>query len=190
MIKAAALAAALALSACAAVAAVEGPYSAAGAYTVTLDRQWSDISAVMTQRPRNVRLLSVDGPLLNRLYIASAIEPGQFLVKPARREAPTPTFRADMSETELVEFVIDSVAALGYLRPESRNLRPDLFGGREAVRFEIEAQTPEGLAFSGTALLARAGDRLHLILYLAPTEHYYARLLPHVEQVFASVRFQ
>ncbi|MBI1187770.1 MAG: hypothetical protein GC206_10675 [Alphaproteobacteria bacterium] len=79
------LAGALALSGCATVTAVQGPYNPGGAYAVTLDRQWSDISAIMTQRPRNVRLLSIDGPLLNRLYIASAIEPGQFLVKPARR---------------------------------------------------------------------------------------------------------
>jgi hypothetical protein len=187
-LRAAAFAALLTLSACAAVTAVQGPYSA-GAFTVTLDRQWSDISEIMAQRPRNVRLLSTDGPLLNRLYIASAIEPDQFLVKPARREFPTPVFRADMSESELVEFVVDSVAALDYLRPEALDLRPEQFGGREGIRFEIRAQTAEGLDISGTAILARVGDRLHVMLYLAPSEHYYERLLPDVERVFASARF-
>jgi len=188
--RAAIAAGALALTSCATVTAVQGPYEAGEAYTVTLNRQWSDVSAIMTQRPRNVRLLSIDGPLLNRLYIASAIEPDQFLVKPARRELPTPTFRADMTESELVEFVTDSVAALDYLRPEALNLRPENFGAHEGIRFEVQAQTPEGLNISGTALLARTGDRLHVMLYLAPSEHYFQRNLPDAESVFASARFR
>ncbi|MBI1187771.1 MAG: hypothetical protein GC206_10680 [Alphaproteobacteria bacterium] len=94
-----------------------------------------------------------------------------------------------MTETELVEFVVDSVAALDYLRPEALDLRPEMFGGRDGVRFEIATQTAAGLAIRGTALVARVGDRVHVMLYLAPSEHYYDRLLPDVERVFASARF-
>jgi hypothetical protein len=184
---AAALAGALALSACATVTAVSGPYKAGDAYTVTLARQWSDISAIMPQRPRNVRLISIDGPFLNRVYVAGGLTPGQYLVKPARRETPTPTFRADMSETELVEFVTDSIAALDYQRPEALNLRPANFGSAPGLRFDVSAQTKEGLNISGDALLARVGDRVHLLLYLAPSEHYYERNHADVEAIFTSV---
>lgn len=166
---------------------VTGPYATGqGGFTVTLGRSWSDITSLMGNRARNVHLLSIDGPFLNRLYLAGALRPGEFIVKPARPETPTPTFRADMSDTEIVEFVTDSVAALGYQRPETANLRPATLAAAPGVRFELTTQSTEGLNYSGTALVSRAGDRLNVLLYLAPSEHYYDAYLPEVEQVFAS----
>lgn len=175
------------LAACATVAnAPAGPYKVGSGYSVTLGRAWSDISAIMVARPRHVRLLSVDGPLLNRLYLTDGIVAGSFLVKPAAKETPTPTYRAGLSQNELVEFVVDSVAAIGYERPESANLRPAKFGNAEGLRFDLSAKTAEGLDVSGTSLLAESGGKLYVILYVAPTEHYYAATLPEIERVMSS----
>ncbi|HEY8574317.1 hypothetical protein [Phenylobacterium sp.] len=180
---------ALALAACATVtSAPQGTFAVGQGYQVNLGREWSDISNIMTGRPKNVRLLSIDGPLLNRLYLTDGLAPGQFLVKPAKRERPTPTYRANMAATELVEFVADSVAALDYQRVETSNLRPTKFVGADGVRFDISAQTAEGLDMAGTASVAEAGGKLYVILYLAPKEHYFAATLPEVEQVMASAR--
>jgi hypothetical protein len=187
MLIAAALASALAVAGCVSITPVSGSYKAGNAYTVTLSRQWADISAIMPQRPSNVRLLSIDGPLLNRVYLASGLTPGQFLVKPVKKETPTPTFRADMSETELVEFVTDSIAAMEYERPEALQLRPANFGTAPGLRFDVRAQSKEGLNFSGDALIARVGDRLHVLLYLAPSEYYYERHKADVDAIFSSV---
>lgn len=176
-----------ALAACVTVTSAKpGPYKVGSTYTVTLGREWSDVSAIMMARPKHVRLLSIDGPLLNRLYLTDGIAKGSFLVKPASKEAPTPTYRDGLSQTEIVEFVVDSVEAIGYERSESANIRPAKFGAADGLRFEVSAKTPEGLDMSGTALVAERGGKLFVILYVAPSEHYYAATLPEVERIMTT----
>jgi hypothetical protein len=160
-----------------------GAYTNVGTFNITLPREWSDITFMLPNRPRNMRLLSIDGPLLNRLYLAS-LEPGESLLRPRDRDTPRPTFRADMSDTELVEFVTDCVA-VEYQSPQAGALRPQTFAGQPGVRFDLTAQTAEGLNISGTSLVARANGRLHMLLFLAPSEHYYGAMLPEIETIFA-----
>ena len=175
-----------ALSGCATATLVpQGAYTANNAFSVTLQRPWSDVTNYLLPRPPGVRLLSVDGPLLNRLYLAT-IEPGASLVRPRDRDTPRPTYRADMGDTEITEFITDCIA-VEFQSPEASALRPQNFGSAPGVRFDIATRTEAGLDIAGTALAARApNDKLNLMLYLAPREHYYARLLPDVEAAFAS----
>jgi hypothetical protein len=181
---------ALALSACATiVSAPAGPYKVANGYTVDLGRQWSDISGTVLNRGKKVRLLSIDGPLLNRLYLIDGLAPGDFIVKPASKQSPTPIYRSGMSPTELVEFVTDSAAAMDYQRIETSGLRPVTFAGGEGMRFDLAAQTTGGLEMAGTAVVAERSGKLYVSLYLAPREHYYEVYLPEVEKVFGSARF-
>lgn len=177
-----------ALSACATVTlAPAGPYTV-GSQSVTLGRSWSDISILLPGRPKNVRLLSIDGPLLNRLYIADGLTDGQFIVRPATKERPTPTWKSGMSPSEQVEFVADSVSALDYQRVETEDLRPARVGGVDGLRFNISAKTAEGLDISGVAQVAESGGRLFLILFLAPTEHYFGAQKAEVEGIMSSAR--
>jgi hypothetical protein len=155
-------------------------------YQVTLGQEWSDISQIMNGRPKNVRLLSLDGPALNRLYLSDGLAPGEFLVKPTAKDKPTPTFQKGMSPTELVEFVADSVSALDYQRVETSGLRPTQLAGADGLRFDIRGKTREGLDVSGTAAVAEGGGKLYVILYLAPQEHYFQATLPEVESVMKS----
>jgi hypothetical protein len=163
---------------------VQGSYTSAQTFTVNLGRQWSDITFMLPNRPPNVKMLSIDGPLLNRLCIA-ALRPGESLLRHADRDTPRAIYRTDMSESELVEFVVDCVAQ-EYQSPQSSALRPQQFAGAPGVRFDLSANTAEGLNMSGTALVAQRADRLQVLLFLAPSEHYYGALLPEVEAVFGS----
>lgn len=190
LLKLSAVALALTLSACATiVSAPAGPYKVASGYTVDLGRQWSDMSAAVLNRGKKVRMLSIDGPLLNRLYLVDGLAPGEFIVKPASKQQPTPIYHSGMSPTELVEFVADSTAALDYQRVETSDLRPASFAGGDAMRFDLTAQTKEGLEVAGSALVAERDGKLYVNLYLAPKEHYYGVYLPEVEKVFSSARF-
>lgn len=186
MKKALALTAALAVGACATPKAVTGSYPIGETYSITLGHTWADISGQVLGRPKEVHLLTVDGPLLDRFYVTEGIAPGGFMVKPAKKELPTPTYRTGLSQSELVEFVIDTLAALDYLHPEATNLRPSTFGTAQAVRFDLTAQTKEGLNISGTAQIAESGGKAYVMLYLAPSEHYYTASLPEVETAFKS----
>lgn len=184
-----ALAAALALAACASITPVPpGPYRVGSGQEVTVGRTWSDVSALWSARPKKVRLLSVDGPLLNRLYVSDGLAPGDSLVRAQAKELPTPVVRADMSASERIEFVADSVAALEYQRVETANPRPARFGQAPAVRFDLSARTSEGLDIQGAALVAEHGGKLYVILYLAPAEHYFAAGASEVEAIMASAR--
>ena len=159
------LSAALGLAGCVGIAdAPAGSYAVTPHYTVTLGREWSDMSSLWLGRPPNARLLTIDGPFLNRLYITDGLAPGGWLIRPERNATRTPTYRADMSPTELVEFVTDSVAGLDYLHVESQNLRPARFAGGDALRFDLTATTQGGLEMRGTALVAEHEGRLYLIL--------------------------
>jgi hypothetical protein len=181
------LAGSAALAGCASVKLIEaGEYRAGDAFAVTLRRPWSDVSAMMLPRPPGVQLLTIDGRYLNELYLA-VIEPGGSFVRPADRDTPRPLYRTDMGDTELVEFVVDSLAVT-YQEPQSTALRPQQLAGVPGVRFDIGARTQAGLNMSGSALVARSGDNLHMLMFLAPSEHYYGAFAPDVDAIFASAR--
>jgi len=187
---AAVCAATLSLAACATItSAPAGDYKVASDYTVTLGRQWSDMSAAIMGKPKKVRMLSIDGVFLNRLYLVDGLAPGEFIVKAASKDKPTPVYHSGMSPTELVEFVSDSTSALGYDRVETSHLRPASISGTDGIRFDVAAQTPEGLDIAGTGMVVERAGKLYVNLYLAPKEHYYDAYLPEVEKVFASARF-
>lgn len=181
----------LCVTACAVIPeAPVGAYSVGKSYQVTLVQPWNDISNIMIARPAKVRLLSLDGPLLNRLYLTDGLVPGDFMVKPAAKERPTPVYRQAMSASERVEFVSDSVAALDYRNVQTTALRPGKFGTQNALRFDLTAQTSEGLNMSGTALISEFDGKAYVMIFLAPSEHYYAAQLAEVENIITSARPQ
>lgn len=178
---------ALLLSACAGMPkAVSGPYAVGKSYSVNLDRQWADVTPILVSKPKGVRLLSIDGPLLNQLWITEGLADGAHLVKPLAKEAPTPMFRADMSESELIEFMSDSLIALDLQRLEMRRATPAKFGAADGLRLEWTGKTKEGLDMSALALVAEHNSKLHIILFVAPSEHYFGAQRANVEQIMAS----
>jgi hypothetical protein len=184
-----AVAAAVTLAGCETIIDVPAGQIAVGdSFQATTAHEWADISKTVVGAPANVRLLSIDGPLLNRLYIVGPMAPGDAIVKAQTKDVRTPTYRAAMSPNEMVELVTDTVAALDYQRPESSGLRPAKFAGENALRFDLAAKTKDGLNISGTAETAEIGGKLYVVLYLAPSEHYYAATLPEIEGILASAR--
>src|SRR5687768_13321647 len=81
------------LAGCATVTLAPAGTYEANALAVNLTRAWSDLTPAGMQPP-GVRLLTVDGVMLNQLYVAT-IEPGGSLVKIVDRDTPRPTYRAD-----------------------------------------------------------------------------------------------
>lgn len=178
---------AAALAACASITkAPAGPIALGDGRSGVLDRDWSDVSAITPWRPPSVQVLTVDGPLLNRLYIARGLKPGEGLQRQAAKEKPVPTYRTGMSPNEQVEFITDTLAVLGYQRVETADLRPARLMGADAIRIDLAAKTESGLEISGAAEVAEIGGRLYVLLFLAPSEHYYGAYLPNVEAIFRS----
>lgn len=182
-------ASALSLSACAAITlAPAGDYAVGKGAHVTLDRNWSEMSAIMRNTAKKVKLLTLDGHLLNRLYLTDGLVDGDPLVGPLRREAITPVYRSEMSLTEQVEFVAESVTALEYERVETSRVRPTEVSGQRGARFDIAARTKQGLDVRGVGQVVAKNDKLFVAIYLAPAEHYYGAGLASAEAAMSSFR--
>ena len=130
--RAAAVIALCALTACGGAAAVTGPFRVGTAYNVNLQKTWSSVPRFNLNR--EVKYLTIDGPLLNNFYLTEGLSVGRSMVRTAVKSRPMPVVKSNMNETELSEFVVDTVAAFGYEEVQSLNLRPTKFGTADAVR--------------------------------------------------------
>ena len=149
-------AAGLTLSACVSITEVHGPYKTGDA-TWQLDRSWNDVSQV-TMQTKGIHLLTLDGPVLNSLYLSQGLKVGEYLVQPERRrEKTTPAWRAEMGVLEQVEFVSESVEALGYTRVETAQPRPVQVAGQRGVRFNLNGLTEAGLEVRGYGQVVEKG---------------------------------
>ncbi len=177
------------LGACASsLAAVEGPLEINKAYTITLERPWNRYSdGADTYWTRGDRLTQ-DGEALNAIRLIGALKPGDYIVRPQRKEFPTPIYKVDMTESELAEFLTDSISALGYEQVAASELRPHAFGSLDGIAMDLVATSGRGLRLKGEARLARSGDTLNAMLFLAPELHYHDAYKAEVSRMFDSAR--
>lgn len=157
-----------------------GVFRVGDGLSVRLDRVWSDFTP---SGARRMRLLSQNGPTLDRLYLVGGLKPGEGLTNRPRGAG---LYKSASAAKELPAFIAASVNALGFTVPALSSCRPAPFGGATGWRIDIATTTGDGLAFSGAALYAQTGERLNVILYLAATEHYFAAGLASVEAIMAS----
>ena len=177
-----ALAALVMLGACAHAQQAPLRFRVDHAFGVQLERPWSDISTVTPWLSNHVHLLTIHGPALESLFLVGNLKPGDPLwAQPHGQNYPR--YRADFSRSEIVEFVNASLTARGYVGITARNVRPAALAGEDGVRFDVEMQTADGLDVSGAALAAQSGDRLNLVLFFAPREHYFAMLMPEIDRM-------
>ena len=54
------------------------------------------------------------------------------------------------------------------------------------MRFDLTTRTQPGLEITGSGLVARNGDTLNLLLFLAPSEHYFGAYAAEIEAIMAS----
>ena len=165
---------------------VIGNYAAGSSYQVNLGRTWSDITPVTYGLERNVRLLTLDGPRLNRLYLIYEVEPGKGMVRPSNSDDKTPVYAADMTSRERVEFCTQSVESLGYLNVSAGDFAAGALGGASAVEFSLTGQTEEGLNISGKGIVAVEDNALNALVYLAPSEHFFELHRVEVDNLFRS----
>lgn len=177
----------LSVAGCATAGSVsKGPYKVGRVYQIEVGQQWAALPTTMTSQ-RTGKFLTIDGPNLNLLQLVAALKDDQSLVKERSKDNPVPKYRSDMSQTDIVGFVTDSLATIGYQNIATHALRPSAFGTLGGVRFDLSAQTPDGLNIQGSALFAQSDGKLNLIVYLAPQEYYYSLHAAEVERILSSV---
>lgn len=130
---------------------------------------------------------TVDGPLLEQLVFITGLEGGDTLYR-ALNERDAPVYRPAMSESEIMEFVVDSLVATGAHSVAASNLHPAQFGSWPGFRFDLSFQYGNGLDGLGTVLGVNRDGALHLILYTGARLHYFDKHKGTVETIFASIQ--
>jgi len=137
-------------------------------------------------------LWTVDGPYLNSLWTISKIRPKEhvFLTSRERKSRPDGAFyRTGLRPDELKDLIADAFRGQGYANVETSGLRPASIAGASGIRFEIKQTNAIGLNYAGTVLAIEKDDKLTLIFWEAPVEHYYGRDIEAVNKLMDSVRF-
>jgi len=160
---------------------------ATNSYSVPLQQDWSAISA-KSDKGNKIQILTMDGPLLNSVYLVSNLKDGDSIMKEIRKENPVPTYYDDLSDLEQVEFLTDTLEkGLGYVNMATNNVAPASFNGEDGIKFDMSAVTDGGLNISGSALMAQSEDGLNVVFYLAPTEYYHGKMKNEVDAMFSSL---
>lgn len=192
----AALGTILLLSACASppVLAPAGQL-ALGSSSVKLDRDWTDVTKstyVYTARGPKVHVLTIDALTLNTMMVSEGLSPSDPLTINVTtgdtKSHPSLRGKADMSLSEQMEFVAESIAQTGYNKVETNNPQPVTVDGVKGVRFELTGVTKAGLNIRGLAQAVSKGGLNYYVVYLAPGEHYYDASLKNVTAVMDSVK--
>jgi hypothetical protein len=177
------------------MAGVSGTYKVGRGFSVEFPAVWNDITGNSLRLPW-VRTFTREGPSLDIMLLTDGIPPGQAMARRVtasderRGNTQIPVVRAAMNELELVEFVVDSIAAEDYQQIETVDVAPVQVAGEDGVGFGFSARTPAGLNMRGMArALQRANGRVHVLVFLAPEEHYWPRMEAQVRQIFDSARF-
>lgn len=179
----------LALAACTSSGplVVPGPTTAGGKLMIDSEMEWTRFSTSRYQ------MWTIDGELLNRLYLIPAVREREFIFLGQRQTKRRPDgafYKRGLRADELRDLVLDGLRAVGTVNLESRNLRPATFGGREGLRFEFSMSNEEGLKYQGMAAAFEHEKGLALALYMAPSEFYYPRDEAKVAKMLDTLRMK
>ncbi|MGI9331978.1 MAG: hypothetical protein ACR2RL_02370 [Gammaproteobacteria bacterium] len=145
-------------------------------------RQWSSVTFSERQ------LWTVDSPGLQTLNLIGGLAPGRSLFEPGgANEDSGHVFRANMSASEVMELVADSIAA-DSANLATSDLQPFSLGGVPGFRFTLSYQSESGLDYRGLCVGAVHDERLYLMLYTGTAQVYFERYRNDVERLAESAR--
>ena len=164
-----------------------GPNPAGGKLKIDSGMEWTRLN---TQR---FQLWTIDGELLNRLYLVHTVKEKEFIFlgqRESRRRPDGAFYHRGLRPDELRDLILDGLRAVGTSNVEAKNLRPATFGTREGLRFEFSLTNEEGLRFQGMAAAFEHEKGLSLAIFLAPSEYYYPRDAEKVSKMLDSLRLE
>lgn len=160
-----------------------GQVAVCDVYSVKPGIQWSEI------RQGDVRLWTIDGTELESIRFISGVREGVPIMDIREEKHETP-YRPDMSETELVDAIVDAFSLAGSQQVEARNLRPARFGSAEGFRFELDFMNADGLDKEGAVVGAIIDQSLYLIIYTGAKIHYFPKYAREFEDIVSSIEIQ
>ena len=169
------------LGGCAAYSLVDAKQQTiGGTYTVEPGIQWSKIT------DDKIEVWTVDGASLEAIRFYSGMEAGDRLFT-VSKDVKLPTYDPAMKASEVMEFVVDSIARGGAGNVEGTALRPTQFGTVPGFRFDLSYTSSDGLWVDGLAIGATIDGKLHLIVYAGARQHYFPKYRDEVERMIGTI---
>lgn len=163
-----------------------------GALSVPVDGPWVNVDFVGLSGKNGERdaLWTLDGVDLNTVSFFVKTADGEPLLTSPDETVVFPAFRSDMTELELQELLVDTIAqAHGGVRPEVLAFVPRDFA--DSPGFELELAFTDQNDLQRRAFIAGAMKEgsLTAIAYEAPRIHYYGKDLGRVRALVDGARF-
>lgn len=164
-----------------------GPNPAGGGLLIDSQMEWTRFSGSRFQ------LWTIDGPLLNRLYLVPTVREKEFIFLGQRQTKRRPDgafYKRGLREDELRDVILDGLRAVGAVNLQPQDLRPARFGARDGLRFEFSMANEEGLKYDGMVAAFEHDKGLALAIFMAPTEFYYPRDAEKVSTMLDTLRLK
>jgi hypothetical protein len=178
------------LAACASYTLVpaQSRMSLTNGLSVEPKRAWA---ASSVENEPNVRIWTMDGPLLNIMGIVPGLENGASILKSPKDAEPMPVFRAAMGASEVAELFESTIARAAKTGSivKTSGLRPASFAGRPGFRFEYSfVNQQDDVDRRGIAAGAVHNGRLYLIFFHGARIHYFPSVVEEAESVIRSAQ--
>lgn len=158
---------------------------------VTPTIRWNRLPRTATEISREENW-TLHGITLDGLTFIGGLENGRPLVRYQRRSdiRQVPNFRSDMTPPEIAS-MIESFYRIraGSLSFNMTGLQPRTFLGQPGFQFDYEHLGGNELNRQGRVVGAIIGKRLYMILFDAPRAHFFPQIIPEVERIIDSARF-
>ena len=148
-------------------------------------------SALTTTNEPNLRIWTMDGPLLNTMAFVPGVENGGSILKSQPGKEPMPVFRSGMGPSEVAELFEATIAKSiqGGSIVKTSGLRPAPFGDKQGFRFDFTlVNQADEVERKGVAAGTVHNGRLYLIYFHGARMHYFPKRAQEVERVIASAR--
>jgi hypothetical protein len=153
------------------------------------DGEWNKLNF----RPgKQVEIWTLDGPQLNQVMFFGGVGPGQPLFKEAdKKRAPLPKVASNMLLTDIPALLESTYRARGQVRQMTiETQEPAEVNGTSGVKFTYRfVQDEDDVERTGEAFGAVKNGSLYLVVYEAPSLHFFERDAPRFRKLLTSIRF-
>jgi len=159
------------------------PVSVGAGVSVMPQVKWNQISP-----SKGETVWTQNGPSIDTVYFLTGVADGKPLYPVVgMRDADIGVFHANMLPNDVQDLVVGTMQKEGFDNVRAGSLSPCPFGTASGFCFDLDFVTKDGLLMKGKVKAYKSSDTLTLFEFRAPSEYYYADMVPIVDKVFASV---
>jgi hypothetical protein len=139
-----------------------------------------------------VEIWTLDGPQLNQVMFFGGVEPGQPLFKEAdKKRAPLPKVGSGMLITDIPALLESTYRARRDVnRMTIETQEPAVVNGTSGVKFTYRfVRNEDDVERTGEAFGAVKNGNLYLVVYEAPSLHFFERDAPRFKRLLSTIRF-